>query len=186
MIRINAGAGYIRLPPEDGWINVDSDDKCDPDFVVSLDSEPWDFVEPNTVDEVLFNHSLEHMGSDTYDFMCLMQEIYKVCKDGALVRISTPHPRHDDFINDPTHVRAITPTALGLLSKKANIYFRENKAANSCLADAWDVDFEITKVERILDPRFVHFKDQDAALERMELVQNNIIKEYHIEMKVIK
>lgn len=183
LIRINAGCGYRKI---EGWLNVDCDEKCEPDQVAMLDGDEWFFVENDSVDEVLFNHSLEHMGEDALSFMSLMQEVYQKCKAGAIVTINTPHPRHDDFLNDFTHVRAITPTALGLLSRKANAYFREMNAANSCLADAWDVDFEITKVEAILDPRFAHLQGQDASRERLEATQNNIIKEYHIEMRVVK
>ena len=43
-----------------------------------------------------------------------MKELYRISCDQANIHISVPHPRHDDFLADPTHVRPIT--TLGLTS----------------------------------------------------------------------
>ncbi len=51
--------------------------------------------------------------------------MYRVCRDGAVISISVPHPRHDDFINDPTHVRVVTPELLNLFNKKLNKQWAE-------------------------------------------------------------
>lgn len=74
----------------------------------------------NEVDEVLFHHSLEHLGRETRVFFGIIQELYRVCKAGAKVQINVPHPRHDHFMGDPPHVRAITPPLLAMFSKKEN------------------------------------------------------------------
>jgi hypothetical protein len=184
-MKINAGCGYQKL---DGWVNVDSDPQCKPDVVWELDKEFWGFADDDDdpVDEVLFNHSLEHMGELVEEYHYLISELYRVCAPDALVRINCPNPFHEDFVNDPTHVRAITPASLSLLSKRNNAYFRENKAANTCLADMWDVDFEMVSVERVVDPRFPELVDQPAVFEKMALVNLNIVKEYKIVLKAVK
>jgi hypothetical protein len=182
-MKINAGCGYQKL---DGWVNVDSNQQCEPDIIATLDWNGWNFAETDSCDEVLFNHSLEHMGERVDEYASLIKELYRVCAPDAIVSINCPNPFHEDFINDPTHVRAITPASLSLLSKRNNAWFRENKAANTCLADMWDVDFEMVSVERVVDPRFPELVDQPAVFEKMALVNLNIVKEYKIVLKVVK
>jgi len=182
-MKINAGCGYQKI---DGWVNVDSDPLCDPDVVFWLDDNVWLFVDESSVDEVLFNHSLEHMGETIGQYSFLIKELYRVCAPGAFVSINCPNPFHEDFINDPTHVRAITPASLSLLNKRNCAYFRESGAANTCLADMWDVDFELVSVERVIDPRFPELVGQSAIFEKMALINLNIVKEYRIVMKAVK
>jgi predicted SAM-dependent methyltransferase len=55
------------------------------------------------------NHVLEHLGRDTEIYFGIIKEIYRVIIPDGKVIIVAPHPRHDDFINDPTHIRMITP-----------------------------------------------------------------------------
>ena len=52
-------------------------------------------------------HVLEHLGRDTDTFLAIWKELYRVAAPGATVRIVVPHPRHQDFLQDPTHVRAM-------------------------------------------------------------------------------
>jgi hypothetical protein len=185
-MRLNLGCGYVHLPVEDDWVNVDSDPGCNPDVVCELDTTYWDFAEDSSVSEVTFQHSLEHMGETVDGFRHIIRELYRVCEDGAVVYIAVPHPRHDDFLNDPTHVRVITPAVLSLLDKRNNAFWREQKAANSCLADAWEVDFHLESINRQLDHRQEHLKDQPAILEKLEATQNNIVKEYQMVMRCVK
>ncbi|MBF0395018.1 MAG: hypothetical protein HQL38_20270, partial [Alphaproteobacteria bacterium] len=39
-------------------------------------------------------------------FRAVMRELYRICRDGASITVTVPHPRHDNFIGDPTHVKA--------------------------------------------------------------------------------
>jgi hypothetical protein len=182
-MRYNMGCGFNKA---EGYINVDANPLCEPDVVCDLELQDWHFVDPNTAQEVVFNHSLEHMGETAALYRDLIQKLHEACAPNATILINVPHPRHDNFIDDPTHVRAITPAALSLLSKKNCAYFRENRAANSCLADQWGVDFEMISVERILDPRFAGYQGQDKVLEKMELLNNNLITEYRIVLRAVK
>jgi predicted SAM-dependent methyltransferase len=104
-MKLNMGCGQHKLPD---YINVDTASECSPDVLFDLEQHPWPW-ESDSVDAVLFNHSLEHLGAEVGAFKTIMRELYRICRDGATVQINVPHPRHDDFIADPTHVRAITP-----------------------------------------------------------------------------
>ena len=81
---------------------------------------PWTFSD-NEIEEIIFIHSLEHMGAQEDIFLNIVKEIYRICKSKAVVQINVPHPRHDNFLGDPSHVRAITPQLLTLFSKKITI-----------------------------------------------------------------
>ena len=49
-----------------------------------------------------------------------MKELYRICKNNSIIDIVVPHPRHDDFLSDPTHVRPITDMTLSLYDKELN------------------------------------------------------------------
>ena len=185
-MKLNVGCG---LNKQDGYLNLDKHPGCDPDQVMDAEAFPWPFAD-SSIDEVRFNHSLEHMGAQADVFLRLMQEVYRVCRPGAIVQINVPHPRHDDFLNDPTHVRPITPDMLCLFSKRQNRLWQANGAANSPLALYLDVDFEILKTDAILDPRYDGpfsrgqlTPDQLAHLERS---QNNVVQGFAITLNVVK
>ena len=109
---------------------------------------------------------------------------------GAKLLINVPHPRHDHFLGDPTHVRVINPMVLSLFSKKRNLYWKEINAANSPLALYLNVDFELVECLQVLDPFYQKkFDAKEIPIEQLDRYvqeKNNIIQEYRIVMKVIK
>ena len=185
-MKLNFGCGQNHL---DGFINVDKFAECNPDIQMDIEALPWSFG-TNSVAEVVFNHCLEHVGADNAVFFGIIQELYRVCKPGALIQINVPHPRHDNFINDPTHVRIITPEVLSLFSKANNHKWRTEGAANSPLALYLDVDFEITTVGQVIEDVFIQkVKSQEITQEQlasMSKYYNNIEVEYKITLKVVK
>ena len=185
-MQLNLGCGVNKKP---GYINVDKFPQCEPDVVMDLELTPWTFKD-NEVDGILLNHVLEHLGKDVDVFFGVMKEMYRVCKNGAIIEINVPHPRHDNFINDPTHVRIITPELLGLFSKKNCEAWKRLNAANSPLALYLDVDFELVNATIIIDEKYL------TKLQNGELTQeayseiyktcNNVASEYRIKLKVVK
>ena len=71
------------------------------DVVQDLETYPWPFPD-DTFDLVIASHILEHIA----DLVRLCDELHRVCKPGALVRIATPHFSSPDAWADPTHRRA--------------------------------------------------------------------------------
>jgi ubiquinone/menaquinone biosynthesis C-methylase UbiE len=185
-MKLNLGCGFNKLA---GYVNVDKYPTCNPDLQVDMEIFPWPF-ESDSVDEVVFNHSLEHMGAAADDFLHIMKELYRVCKGEALVRINVPHPRHDNFIGDPTHVRIVSPQVLNLFSKKLNHSWRERGLPNTPLALYTDVDFEVMEVIQILENSYLQ-SFQSGAISEQELrvmvdEKNNVVSEYKMVVKVIK
>lgn len=180
-MKLNIGAGDTRY---EGFLNVDYDTHCNPDYVVNIEKDTWPF-EDNSVDEVIAHHVLEHLGEG---FFHVMQELYRVCKHGAIIDIRVPHCRHDYFLNDPTHRRPITPDGLSLFSKKYNDSCKEQGAAASRLGYYFDVDFEILNVRNIPDDRYVFaFEGKEhSEVEQYIYERNNIIMEVQIQLVVVK
>jgi predicted SAM-dependent methyltransferase len=185
-MRLNLGCGDARM---DGYLNVDKEAGCKPDKILDLEVFPWDFKD-NSVDQIILCHILEHLGQTSQTYLLIMRELYRICKAGAKIDIKVPHPRHDDFITDPTHVRPILPGQFYMYSKKQNKEWREQGVANTPLADYLDIDFEVEDVTWVLDNRWLQ-RLQDGKITSEELAEKaehefNIIKEVHIQLKVVK
>lgn len=181
-IKLNLGCGAKRL---DGWVNVDKYPAMNPDMIHDLESLPWPWPD-DSVDEVVMSHVLEHLGQETRVFLGIMQEIYRICRHDAVIHVVVPHPRHDDFINDPTHVRPITPEVMSLFDRSINMEWRRLGAANSQLALALGIDFVISNVNMTPTPEWLdRLRKGDVntiELERARLSQINVIREIYIRM----
>jgi len=183
-IKLNLGCGVNH---KKGYINVDK--YGEPDLHHDLEIFPWPW-DDSSVTEIVLNHVMEHLGQETNIYLNIVKEIYRVCKDQALVNIAVPHPRHDDFINDPTHVRKITPEGIGLFSKMNNEKWVADGLPNSPLGIYLDVDLEIVSINVTLDPLWVQIQ-KERKLSEGELLSaarryNNVIKEFRMVVKVIK
>lgn len=161
----------------------------EPDLRHDLEQVPWPFA-TDSAEEIVMTHVLEHIGDDPRVFMRFMKELYRVAAPGASIHIIVPHPRHDDFLNDPTHVRAITPETLAMFSMKNCLLWEQQGMANTPLAVHHAVDFEVVRSHLVVDePYWRRFerKEIDAAeLQRLLRECNNVGKAWQITLKAIK
>lgn len=161
-------------------MNVDLSPVCSPDMVCDLESLPWPWPD-DSIEAVYFNHSLEHLGQSSRTFLGIMKELYRICRNDAVIEINVPHPRHDNFINDPTHVRIITPELLRLFDRQLNDEWKRQRVANTPLAHYLDVDFVLRSTRMVLEePYSAQYADgllSDADLATMSREMNNVISE---------
>ena len=183
---LNLGCGRNRKP---GWINVDKAAKAAADLIVDLESHFWPWAD-SSVDAILMQHVLEHLGERTETFFAIVQELYRISRPGAEITIVVPHPRSDDFMNDPTHVRAITPAVLRLFDQEAN---RECEAAghsNSPLGLYLGVDFRIKSMTFVPEePWLGAYQRGEITVDQLaeaERVHCNVIKEITIVWEAVK
>jgi len=182
--KLNLGCGSKRIS---GFLNVDK--YGEPDFRWDLEQFPWPW-ETSSVSEVRLVHVLEHLGQNTDVFIMIIKELYRICEHDARIEITVPHPRHDDFLNDPTHVRPITAETFALFSKANNRQWAQIGAANSQLGISHDVDFEIIDGTFNLDPRWLkRIREESISNDQImeiSLSQNNVIQEIKMTIRVVK
>jgi hypothetical protein len=181
-MKINIGSGTKKFP---GFINIDSDPGCNPDHIVRLgvDKLPFD---DNAVNEVIAHHVFEHIGDGFFFFL---KDLYRVCNDGAFIDIHVPHPRHDYFLGDLTHVRPITIENMRPLSKRWCETQSYITSSWSGLANQLNVDFEIIDYNYELDESFkqvIAGIEDTSQIDWMARAMNNAITEIHFKMMVIK
>jgi len=183
-LKLNIGGGYKRY---DGFLNVDYDSHCNPDYVCDVEKEILPF-EDNSIEEVKVHHILEHLGEGYFYFL---KELYRVCQDGATIDVVVPHHRHDNFLNDPTHRRPITIEGLRMFSKKYNDYCIKIEDGCSKLGNYFDVDFEIEKFEYYFASEYNDLlnnptEENQSTIRQAITTLNNVIVETHIVLSVVK
>lgn len=180
-MKINIGSGYKRY---DGFLNIDSDPLTKPDILVDIENDPIP-LDDNSVDEIKAYHILEHIGEGYFK---LIQELYRICKDTAIVDIQVPHHRSEVFYNDPTHVRFITVENLRMFSKSRNEWYLNQWNSSSGLGTKLNVDFEIIEFNFIPSGRWIErFKTMTSdQIEEVSANFNNVYDELHCKLQVIK
>lgn len=153
------------------------------DVTHDLNRFPWPWAD-GSADEVLLHNVLEHLP----DTIGVMKELYRVCKGGSEVHIAVPHPRHDDFISDPTHCSPITSRTMELFSKRRG---RENAGhADTPLAEIHGVDFEVVKNAFVVEERWMRRVElgriSEDDLRDAILTCNNVVKQIEMTLMVIK
>lgn len=138
-MKLNMGCGFRKL---DSYVNVDIEPSCNPDVVMDMEKIPWPF-EDDSAEEMVFIHSLEHVGQLKETFLSIVKEIYRVCQNGAMIRINVPNPNHPDFLGDPTHVRPITPQMLVTFNQKVNDDWISRGLPGTPMGKYLGVDFEM-------------------------------------------
>ena len=148
-LRLNLGCGNNKL---EGFINIDQSDKhCKPDLVFNLENTPYPF-KTSSVKYIKMTSVLEHLPSSPDNFFRIIQEIYRIGADKAIVDIWCPHPYHRYQIIDFTHQRPITAEGLQLLDKQHCKELIKNGDGASPLALMYDVDFVFMSHEEQIDP----------------------------------
>ena len=184
LLRLNLGSGQN---PKPGYVNVDRFGS--PDVKWDLEQFPWPWQE-NSAEEVQLIHVLEHLGQSVATYFQIIKELYRICRHGALIHIAVPHPRHDDFLGDPTHVRPFIPQSFYLYSKEQNREWAKRRCANSPLGLHLDVDFLVENMELRLDeawaPRFRKGEFTSEQLEEYARRYNNVVKEIRVRWRVNK
>jgi hypothetical protein len=185
-LKLNLGCGRKKLP---GFLNVDKEAACAPDQVVDLEVFPWPFAD-GSAERVVLSHVLEHLGAATEVYLKIIQELYRVCAPDATIEIAVPHPRHDSFLSDPTHVRPILPQGLQLFSKTLNRKWEAEGLSNTPLGLYLDVDFDIVSTTLIPSPPVREALEQKrltrAQFDEAVNTLNNVVSEIRLVLKARK
>lgn len=185
-MRLNLGCGFDKRA---GFINVDKQAACDPDEIVDLEQLPWPWPD-SAAKVVVLRHALEHLGASTDGYLGIVAELWRICRDGAVVTITVPHPRHDSFLNDPTHVRAVTPEGLEMFSQAKNREWQAKGLANTPLGLYLGVDFALQTVQYApAEPwagRLQRGEIKPQDLQQAMRQFNNVVAETTIVLRAVK
>ena len=96
MKRLDLGCGKSK---RDGFIGVDSLPLHGVDIIHNLNEYPYPF-DNNSIDEIWMDNVLEHIQNP----LKVIEEIYRICRNGAKVYIGVPYFRSFYSTIDPTHV----------------------------------------------------------------------------------
>lgn len=186
MLKLNLGCGYNHLPTH---TNVDKFAGCSPDQVVDLEKTPWPWAD-NSASEICMFHVLEHLGQNPDVFLAIVKEVYRVLAPDGIWKVIVPHPRHDDFLSDPTHVRAINRTTLEMFDLKKNKEWIKVKFQTSPLALMIGVDFELVseevKADEVWLGRIERGEAKEADLNNLVWHNNNIAREISMILRARK
>lgn len=95
---LDLGCGSNKLK---GSIGIDKNKECNPDIVHDLNKFPYPFKK-NTFDVINARCILEHL-LNTLD---VLNELYRISKPNAIIKIIVPHFSSQGAWNTPSHVKA--------------------------------------------------------------------------------
>jgi hypothetical protein len=183
-VKLNLGSGPNG--EADSFVTCDLHEESGADLIFDLTKENWP-IPSNCTKEVRLHHVLEHL----VDCKVFFQELYRVCKNGAVIDVRVPHPRHDWFLTDPTHVKAWMLESFDFLDKEKSISWFFDGDAKTPLALYWNIDFYREAATYVLaDNKAVeHYSSligKEKGLEYATRHLSNVIGEVRVQLRVRK
>jgi len=168
--RLNLGCGRNILP---GWINLDAAALPGVDIVADLEqcaTRPLPLAD-DSIGELLLSHVLEHIRQP----LPLMQELWRVARPGALMRVRLPYGSSDDAFEDPTHVRQYFLHSFGYFSQP--FYWRADYGYRG--------DWQPEKIMLMLPRQDNEGLDAQQMMERVMRLRN-VVQEMVVELRCVK
>ncbi len=95
MMKLDIGCGGSK---KEGYLGVDQLFLPGVDIIHDLNKFPYPFSD-GLVDEIWMDQVLEHLDQPVK----VIEELYRICRDGALITIGVPYFRSFYSVIDPTH-----------------------------------------------------------------------------------
>ncbi|MEK7203302.1 MAG: methyltransferase domain-containing protein [Patescibacteria group bacterium] len=113
--KLNLGCGDVKIL---GFLGVDRVKTLATDLVHDLNILPYPFAD-NSVEEIIADNILEHLE----DVISVMEELYRVCQNGAVVKVSLPYYKSSGAFTDPTHKHFFTENSFQYFSPEHEYHF---------------------------------------------------------------
>lgn len=162
--KLNLGCGRAR---KQGYVNLDSCKVVNPDVLWDLNKFPYPF-EDNTFEEILAYAILEHLE----DTVKVMEELHRISKAGARVKIKVPYWASYGFATDPTHKSMFTEATFEYFTGEADYGF------------ITEARYNILRIDRIYHPKLKWVPT--FIKKRLRLILNEIVIGLDVEMEVVK
>jgi SAM-dependent methyltransferase len=102
---LNLGCGNVKrefagVEQATEIVGVDISSESQADVILNLDETPYPF-ESDSFDLIIMQDVIEHLENT----IAVMNEVHRIARNGAIVRVRTPHYSSYYAYNDPTHKR---------------------------------------------------------------------------------
>lgn len=186
-MKIELGCGHTK---KEGYIGVDLIPEADiqKDMLEYLTELP-----ENSVDAIRSFHSFEHLTK--IDFLKVMKEILRVCKNGAQLEIGVPYFSQSVNIANPYHHMYFNEHTFRFFCRESddqhNVIPRNNLIRDYSFG-LWNSANEgelpgyvrIMKIEYVYLDEFKEKNDDEKEFARMHY--NNVVLEMNIELEIEK
>ena len=109
------GCGNKKIPD---FLGVDRFKTAAADLTHDLNIIPYPFAD-NCADEIIVDNVLEHLD----DVIGVMEELYRICQNGAIVKISLPYYKSSGAFADPTHKHFFTENSFQYFTEAYEYHF---------------------------------------------------------------
>lgn len=124
---LHLGCGPNKKPNS---LGLDSNKNVNPDILHNLDKFPYPFKN-NQFETIIADNIVEHLEN----IPRFMEEIHRICKNGAIIKITTGHFSGIDTFTDPTHKHFFTSRTFDYFIPQTDLYelkytkaqFKKNK-----------------------------------------------------------
>jgi len=169
-MKLNLGCGAKRI---DGFFGVDSIKTSATDLVFDLNTFPYPWAD-NSIDEILMDNVLEHLD----DVIKIMEELHRILKPGARLRINVPYFKSNSAFTDPTHRHFFTENSFK--------YFTEENCLNFYTKSRFEIiSKRFTNVSGGRDAKHF-FRNLLPAKKILNYFLFNIFDEIQFELKCLK
>lgn len=143
------------------------------DFVWDLEKFPWEPFADNSVEEVHVSHYAEH----TKDLMKFMNEVWRICQNGAKVTILGPYYSSIRAWQDPTHTRALSEATWMYYSQA---WLKANKLDHYPI----HCDFDVTNMLLFFNEPWNQKSEEARRFAQQHYI--NVVSDILVELKVKK
>jgi SAM-dependent methyltransferase len=180
---LDLGCGQVG--PKEGYEGVDLFEYEGTSWICDLEKTPWvfhkanDYIPPapmpdNWVEGIHCAHLVEHVR----DLVAFMGEMWRVCKDGAIVNISHPYQFNVRAWQDPTHVRCLNEISFFYFDKS---WRQERNEFGS------ETDFAVEDIIAIPEGTWeIVSKEKPEEFERACRNQINVISDLQVVLRCRK
>jgi ubiquinone/menaquinone biosynthesis C-methylase UbiE len=169
-VKLHIACGQQKQP---GFKGVDTAKYPEVDFVWDLEKFPWKPFEDGSVEEVYCAHYIEH----TSDLMKFMDEVWRICQNGAKATFTAPYYSSMRAWQDPTHKRAI--------SEATFLYSDKNwRVANKLDHYPIKCNFKVEKMVLFFNPPWD--KKTDEAKQFAQQHYWNVVSDILVELRAVK
>lgn len=177
--KLNLGCGRDYRK---GFVNIDINEEVKKDFKVDFE-KGLKLFKDNTFNYVYSRHVLEHI--DPRKLRFIMDEIYRVCKPGAIVDIYVPHFSCGKTYQSYDH---LTFMSWFTFSVKEFSKFKIVKRKLSFMRDELEYtgNPNLNKIAKIINPVFSFFPNKSPFIYERLFCWIYPMEEIHFRFKVMK